>query len=242
MKIHCRLLSILLFVAAGQLAIAQAPAPPTLTTTAQVRAVPPAATRPVNVSIVARHAEGWYPGARPQLIAERHSWLARHALGRKNRQHYVIPPSPAGMTGCHGESCIFADSRTHNLRTNGGIDWQAGVMSLSGSQPAAASYIALSNNAVAPAAGDCAAGSITCALSGEITTNGLGRHTATQSHTNGTNTWAITYTWTASGTQAVQEAGMFNASSSGTMVFEAAFTQVNLVATDSFTATWTVTF
>jgi hypothetical protein len=40
----------------------------------------------------------------------------------------------------------------------------------------------------------------------------------------------------------VQEAGWFDASSSGTMVFEAAFTQVNLVATDTFTATWTVTY
>lgn len=215
-----------------------APAPPTMVSAQAVKS--PAAVKP-NFHIVARHAEGWYPGAQPRLIAENHSWLARHLLGRHNSARWVIPPPPAGVRGCHAQECVFADNSTHNLRTNGGIDWQAGVMSAT-SQPAPANYIALSNNATSPAASDCAAGSTTCTLTSEITTNGLARHIATQSHSNGTNTWAITYTWTAGGTQSVQEAGMFNASSSGTMAFEAAFTQVNLVSTDTFTATWTVTY
>jgi len=141
----------------------------------------------------------------------------------------------------HADGTVFSDNWVHNLRTTGGADWQANAMAGT-SQPAVSNYFALSNNATAPAAGDCAAGSTTCTLSGEIATSGLARHAATYAHTNGTNTYSDTYTWTATGTQSVQEAGWFNASSSGTMVFEAAFTQVNLVNTDTFTATWTVTY
>lgn len=237
MKMLCRSTLIAFLLAAA--AWGQAPpAPPTMATNPVVKKEEP--PKP-NVHVVARHAEGWYPGAQPRAIPVTHSWPARHLLGRHNSVRWELPPPPAGVHGCHAQECVFADNSTHNLRTNGGIDWQAGVMSAT-SQPAPANYIALSNNGTSPAASDCAAGSTTCTLTSEITTNGLARHIATQSHTNGTNTWAITYTWTASGTQSVQEAGMFDASSSGTMAFEAAFTQVNLVSTDTFTATWTVTY
>ena len=155
----------------------------------------------------------------------------------------VQKPVNVHIVARHADGTVFVDNWVHNLRTTGGADWQANVMA-GGTQPAVTSYFALSNNSAAPAAGDCAAGSSTCTLSGEISTNGLARHaTATPfTHSNGTNTYAQTYTWTATGTQSVQEAGWFNASSSGTMVFEAAFTQVNLVSTDTFTATWTVTY
>jgi hypothetical protein len=194
----------------------------------------------VNVHVVGRHAEGWYPGVQPRMVVAHHSWLARHLLGRRSRVYFVLPAPPVGVRGCHAEECIFADNWHHNLRTTGGADWQAAVMG--GSSPAVAAYIALTNDSAAAAAGDCAAGSTACTLASEITTNGLARHVATYSHTNGTNTWALTYTWTATGTQSVQKAGMFNASSSGTMIFETNFTQVNLVSTDTFAATWTVTY
>ena len=139
----------------------------------------------------------------------------------------------------HADGTIFADQQIHNLRTTGGADWQASVMGAS-SQPASANYIALTNDSAAPAAGDCAAGSTACTLPSEITTNGLARASSTYAHTNGTATWTMSHTWTATGTQAAQKAGMFNAASSGTMVFEAAFTQVSLVSTDTLTITWTV--
>lgn len=139
----------------------------------------------------------------------------------------------------HADGTIFADEQVHNLRTTGGADWQASVMGAS-SQPASANYIALTNDSAAPAAGDCAAGSSTCTLASEITTNGLARASSTYAHTNGTATWTMSHTWTATGNQAAQKAGMFNAASSGTMVFETAFTQVSLVSTDTLTITWTV--
>jgi hypothetical protein len=236
-----RLVSLLLFVSAllsASPSFCQAPLTSLPTQTFS--------TRPVNVHIVGRHAEGWYAGAKPVLHVSvvRHSWMARHFLGRQNSvtTQSAIPLPPAGVTGCHGQECVFSDNWIHNLRTTGGADWQANAMGATSSQPATATYIALTNDATAAAAGDCAAGSTTCTLTSEVTTNGLARHVATYSHTNATNTWSLSYTWTASGTQSVQKAGMFNASSSGTMVFESNFTQVNLVSTDTFTATWTVTF
>lgn len=221
MKSICKLLAILLACAG---AMAQTP------------------PKPVNVHVVARHAEGWYPGAQPRLVSKTHSWPARHLLRRHNSARFVIPSPPAGVTPCRGEECVFTDNWSHNLRTTGGGDWQANAMGTTGAQPAPSTYIALTNDAAAAAAGDCAAGSITCTLPSEIAINGLARHVATYAHTNATNTWSLTYTWTASGTQSVQKAGMFNAASSGTMAFEANFTVVNLVATDTFTATWTVTY
>ena len=146
----------------------------------------------------------------------------------------------------HADGAVFYDQAVHNLRTTGGADWQANVMGITSAAPAQVNYIALSNNTNAPAAGDCAASSTACSLGGssptspEITTNGCARAQATFSHTGGTSIWTLTHTWTATGTQSVQEAGMFNASSSGTMVFEAAFTQVNLSNTDTLTITWQV--
>jgi hypothetical protein len=240
MKSLSNILAVLFLSAA---AFCQAPAPPALVTSQVIRIPETAvAPRPVNVHIVGRHAEGWYPGVKPRLIAETHSWLARVFLGRRNTSHFTMPAAPAGVTACHAADCVFADSWIHNLRTTGGVDWQANAMGATSGQPATATYIALTNDSGTAAAGDCAAGSSSCTLPSEITTNGVARHVATYSHTNGTNTWSLNYTWTATGTQSVQKAGMFNASSSGTMAFEANFTQVNLVSTDTFTATWTVTY
>jgi len=144
------------------------------------------------------------------------------------------------VVAAHADGRVFYDSSTHNLRTTGGADWQANAMSATSGQPAGVNFIALSNDATSPAAGDCAAGSSTCTLASEISTNGLARTQATYAHSNGTNTYTLTHTFTASGTQAAQKAGMFNASSSGTMVFEAAFTQVSLGSGDTVTVTWTV--
>ena len=62
-------------------------------------------------------------------------------------------------------------------------------------------------------------------LTGEISTNGLGRVQAgTHTHTNGTNTSLIEHTFTLSGSQSdITRAALFNASSTGTMGPFAAF-------------------
>ena len=62
-------------------------------------------------------------------------------------------------------------------------------------------------------------------LTGEISTNGLGRAlSTTHTHSNGTNTSLVEHTFTLSGSQSdITRAALFNASSSGTMGPFAAF-------------------
>lgn len=122
----------------------------------------------------------------------------------------------------------------NNLRTTAGLDWQADVMGNS-SQPAAARFIGLTTNTGAPAAGD-------TTLTGEIATGGLTRTAGTYAHTPGATSYTITANWTASATHtAVHKAGLFTASSGGTMAFE---TNLNADATlasgDQLQVTWTV--
>lgn len=121
-----------------------------------------------------------------------------------------------------------------NLRTTVGADWQADVMGNS-TQPVSARWIALTTNSTAPAAGD-------TALTGEITTGGLGRAVGTYSHTNGTTSYKITNTFTATASHtAVAKAGLFNAISGGTMVFTTLLSSTATLATnDTLTIEWTV--
>lgn len=122
-----------------------------------------------------------------------------------------------------------------NLRTNAGTDWLADVMGKT-TQPASAQWIALTTNTGAPAAGD-------TTLTGEISTGGLARAQGAYAHTNGTSTFTISYTFTATATAtAVHKAGLFNASSAGTLVFETVLSSdVTLASGDTLTITWTVT-
>lgn len=142
----------------------------------------------------------------------------------------------------HADGIVFYDSDLDDLRTTGGADWQANAMGATSGQPATATYMAASNDGTAPAAGDCAAGGTSCTLTGEITSNGLSRKQCTYSHTNGTNSWSCQVVYTATGTQAAQKFALFNASSSGTMIFEGTIAQVTLNNTDTLTMTWTVTY
>lgn len=123
---------------------------------------------------------------------------------------------------------------SENLRTTVGADWQADVMG-NDTQPASAQWIGLTTNSTAPAAGD-------TTLTGEIASGGLSRAEGVYAHTNGTSSYTITNTFTASATHtAVAKAGLFNASSAGTMAFT---TLLNSTATlnsgDTLTITWTV--
>ena len=147
--------------------------------------------------------------------------------GSSNLPHYVH------VVARHPDGTVFLDVTGHNLRTNAGINWQYGQMA--GGTAAVCTYIALSNSGATPAATD-------TALASEITTNGLARALATPAHTSNATSYTLAYTFTAAGTQAAQNVGMFNASSSGTLCFENTFTQASLAANDTLTVTWTITF
>jgi hypothetical protein len=133
-----------------------------------------------------------------------------------------------------------------HLRTNAGTDWQARVMGDSVTSGAgtstmrAADYIALTENSTAPSAAN-------TTLTAEVAVDGLTRAQGTYAHTNGTNTYTITRSFTFTRASAVDRTiakiGVFNASSSGTMAFETLLSASQLLQAngDQLTVTQTVT-
>jgi hypothetical protein len=133
----------------------------------------------------------------------------------------------------HADGTVFYDQTVHNLRTNAGVNWQFNQMA--GTTAGACTYIALSNDTAAPSATD-------AALAAEITTNGLARASATPAHSGNTSSYTLTYTFTATGTQSAQKAGLFNAASTGTLCFENAFSPVAMNSGDTLQVVWTLNF
>ena len=125
--------------------------------------------------------------------------------------------------------------KTYNLRTNDGIDFVAAALGNSGSQPAAADYIAVTEDVTAPAATD-------TTLASELTVDGLSRAQGTFAHTTAATSYTIQHTFTVTGgPHTVAKAGLFNAPAGGTMVFEALFGTTAVVTTsDTLTVTWTI--
>lgn len=144
--------------------------------------------------------------------------------------------------GCHEH---FRRYRDHDgiafLRTAAGRDFQSRVMGDTASTGtgsyAAANYIATTENSTAPGDSD-------TTLTGELTDSGLARAQGAYAHVAGASTYTITKTFT-SGTATARtpaKAGLFNASSSGTMAFETPITNPPpLQLGDSITITWTIT-
>lgn len=100
-------------------------------------------------------------------------------------------------------------------------------------------YMAITGTNITPGATD-------TALSGELTTNGLGRKVAAYAHTTGASSYTLTptYTYTGSTTQNIYAMGTFNTpvASSGLMFHETAFTVATVNANgDQVTVTQTVT-
>jgi len=133
----------------------------------------------------------------------------------------------------HANGTIFNDQTVHNLRTNAGVNWQFNQMA--GTTAGVCTYIALSNDSAAPSATD-------TALAGEITTNGLARANTTPAHSDNNSSYTLTSTFTATGTQSAQKAGLFNAASSGTLCFENAFSAVAMNSGDTLQVVWTLNF
>lgn len=179
----------------------------------RARIMQPAAANPHIVHIVARHCQKY----------------ARPGGGGAG----------VNIRACAADrSTVFSDQRTHNLRVNAGINWQADIMANT-STPAVnaqCNYIALTNTAITPGATD-------TTLSGEIVANGLSRAQGTYNHSANATTYTITKTFTdTTAPQAAQAAGLFTAVSTGTMCFEDTFTAVSLQVNDTLAFTWTVNF
>lgn len=125
--------------------------------------------------------------------------------------------------------------RVRNLVTNAGFAGAAGRLMGSGS-PAAFTYIAVGTGATAANATD-------TTLQTETSGSGLTRVAGTPSLVTTTvtnDTAQLTTTFTVSGTVAVTESGVLNASSSGTLLTRQVFSAINVVSGDSLAITWKV--
>ena len=115
-----------------------------------------------------------------------------------------------------------------NLVVNGGLAF------LTGNDIRGMKYIAVGTSSTAVSGAQ-------TALVAEITTLGLGRAigTVTQEETNVANdTFQVTKTFTASGAQTIEEIGVFNASSSGTMLSRALTTSKAISNGESLACTY----
>jgi hypothetical protein len=99
-------------------------------------------------------------------------------------------------------------------------------------------YLAVGTSSTAVAIGQ-------TTLGAEITDTGLARSLATGSRTTTTvtnDTMSITYTWTASGVKAIEEVGVFSASSSGVMLSRALTGTKTTANGETVQATYTLAF
>lgn len=122
----------------------------------------------------------------------------------------------------------------HNKMTNASLAAIAGLIGNTGSQ-SPFGYLALGTGNTAPAASQ-------SALIAEITTSGLARQASTNSRTTTAqtnDTLSMTATWTASGSQSVQEIGIFNATSLGVMLARALTGLISVASGNIVTATYT---
>jgi hypothetical protein len=102
------------------------------------------------------------------------------------------------------------------------------------SQPVSARWIGLTADATAPAAGD-------TTLSGEIVGGGFTRAVGTYAHTGSTASYTVSLTFTAASTATISKMGVFNAVTSGTLVFESLVANSpTLVSGDTLTVVSTV--
>lgn len=95
-------------------------------------------------------------------------------------------------------------------------------------------YLAVGTSSTAVSAGQ-------TALVAEITDTGLARAAATVSRTTTTvtnDTLSLVYTWTASGAKTIEEVGVFNASSSGTMLSRALTTSTVMASGETLKITY----
>lgn len=125
------------------------------------------------------------------------------------------------------DGSIKDEKKVENLIVDAGLDYIASRMS--GTSENVMSHMAVGTGSTAAAGADTALGT-------ELDRNALTSTTVTD------NSIAYVCSWSAGdGTGSLTEAGIFNASSAGTMLCRTVFGTVTKGADDSMTITWTIT-
>lgn len=159
--------------------------------------------------------------------------LLKYMRGDRVQDALHIGPNMVHAFITHPDGTITDLGVTQNLITTAGIDAVATAHQATAFR---ADYMAVSNNATAPAAGD-------TTLAGELSTNGFNRAQATYAHTGGAATLTLTKSWTATGTvTGIHKMGLFSAASGGTLVYTTAFSvDADVTADDTLEVTDTIT-
>lgn len=156
----------------------------------------------------------------------------RENLTIKSREFIQDPNGDKIINGMHGFYGPWKTIKVKNRLTDAGRDFllNQGYGTSLGTN--GANYIAVSTDGGSPADSD-------TSLTGEISSGGLSRARGAVSHTDGTNTITISKTFTATAVHSsVQKAGIFTASSAGTMAHEATFDTLNLKVNDQLLIEW----
>jgi hypothetical protein len=134
------------------------------------------------------------------------------------------------------DGVVIDEWSVNNLVTSAG---KALLASLAGDAAAVPfTYLAVGTSTTAASVGQ-------TTLVAEVTDTGLARAAATVSRTTTTvtnDTLQLVYTWTASGSKVIEEVGVFNASSAGTMLSRALTSTKSLVNNDQLQVTYKVAF
>lgn len=154
--------------------------------------------------------------------------------------------SVVDQEACNADpSTLYHTETRKNLVTDAGFDFISSALSNTAAQPASCNYIALASDSSNGGVGTVAVTDTTIASSGtgstEIAANGLSRAIGTYAHTGGTKVYTVSKVFTATGTQASNKTGLFNAAAAGTMCYEVLYTAVTVNNNDTLTVTWTVT-
>jgi len=131
---------------------------------------------------------------------------------------------------------LKSESKGHNVITNAGLA-QLALLAYSASA-VPFTYLALGTSSTAVAATD-------TTLGAEITDTGLARAAATQSRVTTTvtnDTLRSTYTWTATGAKTIEECGLFNDASAGTMLGHKLTGSITTANTDQVVLTYDIKF
>lgn len=152
----------------------------------------------------------------------------------KIRRFIQDPKGDIIINGIKGHYELESDKKTLNLLTTLGVNFLATQGYSDSLANNGANYMALTTDDTAPDASD-------TTLTGEITTGGLSRKQASISITD--NIVTLTALWTATVTHTnVQKAGLFTASSAGTMVNEGLLDgSYTLNLGDQIEVEWTIT-
>ena len=148
-------------------------------------------------------------------------------LGKWLRRCWGVGSRGLLFLGCWADSLAIP-----NTITNKGHAMANGKMSNQGGY-GTSTYLAIGT-------GTQGSPSTATALSAEISTNGGARALATASQVTtsvANDTTQLVYTWTFSGSFAITEEGVFDASSTGNMPCYQSFTAINVVSSDQLTVT-----